>query len=133
MERSQKFIVEGEPIPLQRARRARNIFYDPQFRAKQNFSWIVKRALEPFEPISSPIKMKVEFHMPIPKSLSLKKRISLINHPHTKTKDIDNLCKFLFDALNKIVWEDDCLIWNVQAIKIYSETPKTVCELTYDV
>ncbi len=130
------FVVEGEPIPLQRARRAKNFFYDPQFQAKQNFAWVVKKQLElikDFQLILKPIEMKVEFHMPIPKSISKKKYQLLVNTPHIKTKDIDNLCKFLFDALNKVVWNDDCLIWNLQAKKIYSETPKTVFEISYDV
>lgn len=127
-----RLVIEGEPIPLQRARRAKNIFYDPQYQAKQNIAWVVKKQLSQlpnFQLLKGPISVDLEFQMPIPKSISTKKHQLLINQPHIKTKDIDNLCKFIFDALNGIVWEDDALIWNLKAKKIYSEMPQTKIEI----
>jgi len=128
-----KFVIEGEPLAQQRARTAKNVFYDPQFQAKQNFAWLVKSQMQEkkITKIATPIILKAEFNMTIPKSLSNKKRLSLIDQPHTKKKDVDNLCKFLMDSLNNILWEDDSLIWNLQAKKIYSTTPATIFDIEY--
>lgn len=124
-----KIIIEGEPIPLQRARRAKNRFYDPQFQVKKNIAWLVQSQLSKipdFKLIDQPISVDLEFQMPIPKSVSKKKHQLLIDSPHIKAKDIDNLCKLIFDALNGVVWKDDALIWKLNAKKIYTENPQTI-------
>lgn len=64
--------------------------------------------------------------MPIPKSYSKKARLKSIGEPHQKKPDISNLIKFTEDALNEILWEDDSVIAEIKAKKIYSEEPKTI-------
>ena len=119
--------IPGEPIALQRARASRNRFYDPQFKAKENLAWYVKKQLgDLFAAFQSPLFVKLEFYMPMPLSWSKKKREKLIEQPCMKHTDIDNLSKFIFDALNKIVWYDDSIICRLEATKTYALEGKTI-------
>ncbi len=70
---------------------------------------------------SGPLEARITFFMPIPKSWSKKKKEDAVFSYHTKKPDADNLVKGVFDALNKIVWQDDNQIAKVTALKIYSE------------
>lgn len=42
----------------------------------------------------------------------------------TSKKDIDNLCKTVLDALNKIFYKDDSQIVKLYASKRYAENPR---------
>jgi len=72
-----------------------------------------------------PLEVNLEFGMPIPKSTSKKKRLSMIAGEinHTKTPDIDNLIKAVFDGLSKSAWADDSQIVRVSAKKKYAKEP----------
>lgn len=61
---------------------------------------------------------KVIFRLPMPASWSMKKKTMLQDKPHRSKKDIDNLQKALFDSVYD--GEDDGLIWNVWAQKLWS-------------
>lgn len=69
------------------------------------------------------ISLRCIFYMPIPKSTSKKKRLAMVYH--TNKPDIDNLCKFLMDCFNGIVWADDAQVAELAAGKLYSEDPRT--------
>jgi len=56
------------------------------------------------------------FHMPIPKSLSEKKRLALSGQPHQKRPDKDNLEKALLDA----VFSEDSHIWDSRSTKLWA-------------
>ncbi|MED4401332.1 RusA family crossover junction endodeoxyribonuclease [Metabacillus fastidiosus] len=47
----------------------------------------------------------------------------MIGEYHTKKPDTDNLVKGVFDALNKLVWQDDNQVAKVTAVKSYGEVP----------
>lgn len=79
-----------------------------------------------------PLKLVIVCHMPIPASYSLRKQKSLIGKPHSKRIDIDNILKFLMDTYNKILWEDDCLIYDIHIKKVYSDNPRTCITLIED-
>ena len=57
------------------------------------------------------------FHIPMPKSWSLKKKMQMNYQDHQQRPDIDNLLKGLMDAL----LEEDSHIHTVYARKIWSE------------
>ena len=81
-------------------------------------------------PLNGPISLTVKFLMPIPISLSKKKKEALKLTPHTKKPDVDNLVKTVCDALNDYVWKDDSQIYMVTAIKAYAaEDPCTLVEI----
>jgi Holliday junction resolvase RusA-like endonuclease len=69
------------------------------------------------EPMNGPIEVRVVFFMQPPKKL-----------PKGRTKptvkpDIDNMIKGIFDALNKIAWNDDAQVISVISQKHYYEEP----------
>ena len=56
-----------------------------------------------------------------------------IGKPHIYRPDVDNLIKFIGDALNEVLWIDDALIYEIHVRKIYSLTPKTrICVEPHD-
>ena len=61
--------------------------------------------------------VSLTFGMPIPKSVSKKKREQLKGNPHLSRPDIDNLIKAVLDAL----LEEDSHVWKLSASKIWSE------------
>lgn len=58
----------------------------------------------------------VEFHIPMPESWSLRKKITMNMKPHQQKPDIDNLVKAFCDALT----DDDSRIWLVHATKVWA-------------
>ena len=63
-------------------------------------------------------QLYMEFHIPMPKSWSKKKKAELIGSPHFQsTPDTDNLCKACLDALI----DQDCRVWHLEAKKYWSE------------
>ena len=120
--------IEGKPIPLLRARAGKKGFYDPQLVAKRNFAYLVKEKFKR-EPIATGISLVLEFYFPMPKSWSKKKKNRMAYKEHTQTPDTSNLIKFVEDALNEVVWEDDKLIFDLHAKKTWAEKGSTIIEI----
>ena len=84
----------------------------------------------PKTPLNGALTVKITFAMPYSKKhyrtgkyagqLKPNAPIEFINKP-----DIDNLLKFVMDAGNKVLWNDDCRIWRVVMEKVYSVEPGT--------
>lgn len=81
------------------------------------------------KPLSGPLRIKIYFYMPVPASLSKKKREAILaQQMHIKKPDCDNLAKTVCDALNGVVWEDDSQVCEMYITKRYALTPCTyVC------
>ena len=62
------------------------------------------------------------FHIPIPKSWSKKKKLTMTGKPHQSRPDIDNLQKAFFDALCK----EDSHIWSVFSEKYWGVKGKII-------
>lgn len=81
-----------------------------------------------FVTLKEDIFMEILIYKGIPKSTSKKKKeqmlLGLIK-PTTKP-DIDNIVKSIFDALNKIAYNDDSQICFLQVRKIYAEEEKVI-------
>jgi Holliday junction resolvase RusA-like endonuclease len=75
-------------------------------------------------------EVDIEFYMPIPESFSrLKKNRMLWFEQPNERPDIDNLVKFYLDCANTVVWQDDGMISKINAVKKYSENPRTVIKI----
>ena len=122
--------IVGKPLPLQRARAGKKGFYDPQFLAKRNFAYLVKEQFKD-EPIDKAISLTLEFSIAMPKSWSQKKKYKMRYTEHIQTPDTSNLIKFVEDALNSIVWKDDCLIYQINSDKLWDDEGKTVMKIYY--
>lgn len=61
-------------------------------------------------------KDTIIFHIQMPKSWGKKKKADMDCLPHQQRPDVDNLLKALLDS----VFEEDCEVWNVRVIKLWS-------------
>jgi len=120
-----RIIIFGAPIPLKRHRTSGKTHYDPQVKVKKAVVFEVLPQLQGLFAFDVPIKVSFDFHMPIPKSWSKKKKKEMLHKPHTFKPDISNLIKFYEDALNGVLWRDDSLISETEATKFYDENPRT--------
>lgn len=124
-------IIDGPPIALERSRSTRKGFhYDPQAKVKQSVVESVKGQIEGFVKDSEPVSMQMTFLFKMPKAWSKKKREKNINSYHTGPKDIDNLCKFVLDTFNGILYEDDKQVCLLQAAKAWAEKDYTVIKFS---
>ena len=74
------------------------------------------------------LELNLTFCMPIPKSISKKKREQL--HYVTKKPDVDNLAKAVMDAINQVgIWEDDSQVSRLVVSKIYSDEPRCIISI----
>ena len=66
------------------------------------------------------LKVTVTFAFKPPKSVSNRLKEKLLLTPYEKQRgDLDNLLKALFDGLNKIAYNDDVQVCEINAKKIY--------------
>lgn len=120
--------VQFEPVSLKRHRhRLKGGTYDPSKKDKDDFVKVLGLGMpEPDEKMTKPIKCKLEFYCKRPKnhyktgkkSNELKETSPKYN---TNNKDLDNMVKFVLDALNDKLYLDDCLIVEIMCAKLYSE------------
>lgn len=126
------FKVPGVPVPQSRPR------FTKQGRAydtkackayKRQIAIAAKAAMGAQKPLQGAIKCIMIFYMPIPKSLSQKRRRELIGEFVTKrTGDIDNLSKIIMDSVSGIVYVDDSQVAVIHASKVYDDEPMVVVE-----
>ncbi|EEV4788417.1 RusA family crossover junction endodeoxyribonuclease [Listeria monocytogenes] len=132
-----KFTINIPPHPQERPRfrNAGNFVqtYDPP-KSKEYKKKIanVAKMYAPGTPISTPIKIKLIFFVPIPKSKSKvwKQRAVLGQEFPAVRPDIDNFTKAVLDALNGIMFSDDGKIVELIAYKRYSYLPRTEVSIT---
>jgi len=128
-----RLTVLGEPSAQPRHRYfQRGTFvqsYDPASAKKKTFASILEETA-PETPINVPIAVELTFFMSRPRThYGTGRKAGFLKDSapewHTGRPDLDNLCKFTTDALNRIYWHDDSLICQMTAKKLYSERPRT--------
>jgi Holliday junction resolvase RusA-like endonuclease len=79
-------------------------------------------------PVDGPLFIELWFGMPIPKSISNKRRLLMLANKifHTKKPDKDNLEKFVADVGNNFLWLDDSQLVLSVVGKLYAEQPFTL-------
>jgi Holliday junction resolvase RusA-like endonuclease len=100
--------LTGKPVALQRARFVGH-FWNPSKKESESFRTIVKQAMREYT-IEKPafqkttkLELQLTFHL---------------THTASKSPDIDNLCKFVMDACNGLLYHDDIQIFKLTASKI---------------
>lgn len=63
--------------------------------------------------VKLPGACRIVFHLPMPRTWSVSKRVQLQGAPHTTKPDLDNLIKALMDAVLK----DDAHVFDIRAEK----------------
>lgn len=71
-----------------------------------------------------PEEVELNFHMPMPKSWSAKKKLEMNGKKHQQRPDIDNLIKAVLDAL----LENDQKVWYIKAHKVWSDKPQIIID-----
>ena len=67
---------------------------------------------------------KVTFYLPLPKSMSMKRKRALIGKPHKLRPDLDNLLK----SLNDTLMDEDSSVYYVTAVKKWALGGKIIVE-----
>ena len=126
-----KFIVLGEPKGKGRPRFSRNTGHAVTPKDTVNYETLVRMEYaNQCEDIKFPDKemldMRIKAFYSIPKSVSKKKRASMLAGElrPTKKPDMDNVIKIIADSLNQIAYRDDTQIVDCQVRKFYSENPR---------
>ena len=133
-----EFTVNAIPIPQPRPRATiiggHASVYDDKKHPIADFKASVRLAASKVyssTPIESPLDVHLLFVFPRTKE-QLKKKYSAGRLLHVKRGDVDNLCKGVFDALNKFLWVDDCQVCDVaisKRIAAMDEQPHVVVSL----
>lgn len=121
------FTIPGKVVPKQSTR-----FYNghcvPQKRVKDYANKVkaVYMAEYPYQKIvwanKEPLEAVVNIYMAVPKHTSKKKRDHMIVYERPcKTPDVDNCGKSVLDALQGIVFANDCHIVSLTVSKYWSE------------
>lgn len=115
-----------EPVSLKRHRhRLKGGTYDPSKKDKDEFIKSIEEF--PTEKMNKPIKCILHFYCKRPKNHYKTGKNSNIlkeNSPkyNINNKDLDNMVKFVLDALNDKLYMDDSLIIEINCCKFYSES-----------
>lgn len=87
---------------------------------------------KPQNPFSGAVRLSFTAVLPVPQSVSKKKKAEMLAGimPPTKKPDIDNLAKQILDAMTRLqFWEDDKQIVELNCRKVYGEKGKWVVSL----
>jgi len=121
------YTIPLNPITWKRAGIARGTtFYDTQAKEKLAVGLHLVNQHGSRAKFIGPLRLSVIFYMKLPKSI---KDRNLGGSKYCyKTPDLDNLYKFLADAINDTdtIWEDDKQVAHIIAEKIYDTDPRTL-------
>ena len=124
--RSKSYCIKVKPIAWQRAARNSNRYFDAQAKDKLSHGLylINQHGDEPL--FDKAMRLQVIFFMAIPKTMQNRQNSVY----HSKSPDLDNLLKFLLDAMTDVIITDDRLISAIDAVKVYDVMPRTELTIT---
>ena len=117
--------IHFEPVSLKRHRhRLKGGTYDPSKKDKDDFIKAIENF--PTEKMSKPIRCTLHFYCKRPKNhYKTGKNSHVLKDSSPKyninNKDLDNMVKFVLDALNDKLYTDDSLIIEINCSKLYAE------------
>lgn len=120
--------IEGMPVPWKAHGGCGKRSFNPRFKEKEYVQWQVKSQFNRVQAITGPVFLDISYHMPVPPRTPKARTREMLSGKlhHLKRPDLDNLNKFLCDALKNIVYEDDSQIVAMHCRKIYGSDAKTV-------
>ena len=121
------FTVEGTPIGKGRPKFARRGNFVSTYTPTKTRDYetliaeAARKAMGSSEPLKTPVAAYIYITVPIPSSYSKKRSTACLEglERPCKKPDADNILKAYFDAMNKIVYEDDSQIVSIHATKRY--------------
>ena len=124
-----RYVIEGNPVPLQRVRFSNKHCWDAQKSLKTKMAIEIERQHDDAPHLSGPLKLIIIFYFEPARSLSVTKRHGLHGVSHVFRPDLSNLIKFIEDIAIGIIYNDDCVIAEIEARKCYDSIPRTEFEL----
>lgn len=128
------FTVDGPAVPKQRPRISGRTAYTPK--KTRDYEERVRNAFrssypvtEPVYPAGIPVRATIQVIQQIPKSWSNTKTIKAERGeivPTSRNGDLDNIAKSILDALNGVVYDDDCQVTLLIISKKYGPDPYAV-------
>lgn len=118
------FHLDIDPVPKGRARHGTrgHVFTPPRTKAyEQHLKSLFKQRYR-LNPLNVPLKVYLEFILLPPKNPKFRL------WPAVRS-DLDNYIKSTLDAANGIIYEDDSLICDIRAIKIYGKKPGIIMKV----
>ena len=120
-----RFTTYQKPTPLKRPRFFHGHAFDPSKKDKK--LWL-KNVMQhvPKKPFTEPLNVMLQFYFKRPKSHFRTGKYSGIRKEkapkfNDKIPDIDNLAKFVLDAMNGVFYKDDKQICQLHCSKNYTE------------
>lgn len=132
-----KLIIPGQPIAKQRARTLhrgnKTWSYNPQYKEELKYKLALKREIDEnglhFE-LDDFIHLNILFYVSPPISSPTRFKMHCMwNLEHPTKFDCDNAIKWVCDASNEILYNDDRQIISISATKQYSNTPRTEIDI----
>lgn len=121
-----QFTVEGQPKGKARPRFGKGHTYTPpETKAYEELIANTYKKETNYK-FNGEIKVVINAYYKIPENKPKKEKILMVTNevrPQSKP-DIDNICKGVLDALNKIAYDDDKQVVSLEIQKWYSETPR---------
>lgn len=124
---SKIYVIEGDPIALQRPRMARGHLYYAQKHEQERIKEKIAEQHAEKPLFCGPLYMYITFYMPFPQH----KNKYHTGQYHYIRPDLSNLIKMAEDAGRGILYKDDACISRIEASKIYDPQPRT--EFTLEV
>ena len=127
-----KFEIPGKPQGKERPRLSRTHTYTPkQTKDYENlvkFYFTQKYNID-LQPTTKEMRARIIAIFEPPKSLSTKKRASLIGQGCITKPDADNIAKIILDSLNGLAYKDDNQITELSIQKFYGDEARVIVEL----
>ncbi len=122
--------IDGLPIPYKAPYVSRRGAFNLRYKELEYYKWHIRSQWHQ-EIVGKELEVEYIYHMPIPKATSKIKTDQMLvgGIKHTKTPDLDNLDKFISDALQGVAIENDSQIWRKTSSKVYNLTPKTLIKI----
>lgn len=109
-----KYIIHGQPIPLQRPRFVNGHIWDCQSGEKMAIGTNL-RFQHKSDFLEGPLHVDLKFFMKHARKQGW----------HNARPDIDNLIKFYLDVMNAIIYSDDSQVVKITSEKVYDKEPRT--------
>lgn len=123
-----RITIPGAPIALKRHRHHAGGTFDPQKKEKRSYAeYAICDFREPA--FQEALVVEIDYVYLPPQSWSKKKQQASLGAVKTSAPDLSNLIKFTEDALNGVVWEDDRIIVELRARKLYGNEECTIINI----
>jgi len=121
--REMMYILNGDPIPLARARYGNRRVWDCQKEVKliAGISIANQHGNQPL--FCGPVCLDVTFFIKLPHNTH--KYNQKLGDFHCFKPDLDNMVKFICDIANTVIYKDDCIVSQISAKKVYDTEPRT--------